>query len=133
MSKHGKIVKVPVDQADPRPVEIPTELRRPETTDERIRRIIKEQISPHAVESGMESLEESEDFEIEDDFEGELPLSDSEFAEMKSEFPEILDQTGSPVESDMVDQPDAEKDQAEPTRKEKEDEITTDENIDKHT
>ena len=103
MNKHGKKIKVPVDTADPRPVEVPTELKRPESTDERIRRIIAEQISPRAVEQGMESLEDSEDFDIdEDDFAGELPITDAEFHEMRAEYPEHF-QTGSPVESGTGD------------------------------
>lgn len=91
MSKHGKEIEVPGDETDPRPVEVPTKLKRPETTDERIRRIIKEQISPHAVQQGLESFEESEDFDIEDDFESQMPLTKAEFQEMQREFPDQME------------------------------------------
>lgn len=90
MSKSGKLIEVAGDPSDPRPVEVPTALKRPESTDEKIRRIIKEQISPHAVERGFESLEESEDFDVDDDFDSELPITKAEFQEMQAEFPEQI-------------------------------------------
>lgn len=103
----GKLDKKTLDKFDPKPTEVYSELKRPETQDERIRRIIREQIRPQ--DHGYETEEEAEDFDIEDDFEGELPISDDEFIEMRSEYPivnEILNPTGSPDESDEVAQGD---------------------------
>jgi hypothetical protein len=99
ISKTGKKVKVPCDPTDPVPVEVPTELKRPETTDEKIRRIIAEHISPRAAEYGLETLEESEDFEIDDDFDSDLPITESEFQEMRAEFPEQMDKLFPPDSS----------------------------------
>lgn len=91
------------DPSDPRPVEVDTGLKRPETTEERIKRIIRQEISPRAESMGEESLEESEDLEIEDEFGSELPITDSEFQEMRQEFPEQMDKlfpSSSPVEAE---------------------------------
>lgn len=52
---------------DPQPVSIPIEMRRPETSDERIRRIIAHSASMEARRQGFESFEDADDFDIEDD------------------------------------------------------------------
>jgi len=52
---------------DPTPVSIPVQLRRQESMDERIRRIIQHSASMHAQSLGLESFEEADDFDIEDD------------------------------------------------------------------
>lgn len=61
LDEHG--LEVP----DPTPMEIPVAMRRPETSDERIRRIIAHSLSVRAAEAGLESFEEADDFDIEDD------------------------------------------------------------------
>lgn len=100
-NKLGKTVEVHGDPNDPKPVEVPTELKRPESTDERMRRLIREHISPKAQDMGFESLEESEDFDVEDPWHDDLPITNAEFLEMRSEFPEQMeklfpDHKGSP-------------------------------------
>ena len=52
---------------DPNPVEIPAGLRKPESLEERIRRIIRSSVSDEAAQQGLETFEEANDFEIDDD------------------------------------------------------------------
>lgn len=52
---------------DPTPVSIPVHLRKPESMDDRIRRIISHSISKQAEAQGLESFEEADDFDIPDD------------------------------------------------------------------
>lgn len=87
------------DAADPRPVDIPAELKRPETMDEKIKRIIATEIQAKALDYGLESLEESEDFDVDDD--DGLPESPYELKEMKSEYPVDV---GPQVSPEPVDQ-----------------------------
>lgn len=56
-----------LEKLDPTPMEIPLNMRRPETSDERIRRIITHSLSVRAQEMGHESFEEADDFDIPDD------------------------------------------------------------------
>ena len=74
------------DKADPVPVEIPVDMKQPETMDDKIKRIIQEQISPQAANMGEETLEESQDYEVGDDFEGDAPQTMYEETEMVSEY-----------------------------------------------
>ena len=74
------------DRADPVPVEVPADMKQPETMDDRIKRIIREQISPMAQEMGEESLEESNDYDVEDDFESGVPKTMYEETEMVPEY-----------------------------------------------
>lgn len=89
---------------DPTPVEVPIELKRPETTDERLRRIVRELISTKAVDNGLESFEESNDFEVDDSFDGDGLMSPYEVQEMVPEFPDNLKTPdGSPVFQEKTD------------------------------
>lgn len=75
------------EKADPTPVEVPAELKKPESMDDRIRRIIREQISPMAARLGEETFEESEDFDVDDGFDVDDPITPYEAKLMVSEFP----------------------------------------------
>lgn len=55
------------EMPDPKPMEVPAGLKRPETMQERIRRLVKTELSQVAARQGMETLDEANDFEVEDD------------------------------------------------------------------
>lgn len=52
---------------DPRPLELAPGSIRPESLQSMMQRLIREQLSRHAVEQGEESFEEANDFDIEDE------------------------------------------------------------------
>lgn len=52
---------------DPRPVEVPAGFRKPESLTERIRRLIRTDVSGLAEKQGAESFEEANDFDVADD------------------------------------------------------------------
>lgn len=52
---------------DPKPLEVPAHLRGAESTDDRIQRLISQAMSRHAQEQGFESIDEANDFDIDDD------------------------------------------------------------------
>lgn len=83
---------------DPTPVEIPVELRKPETMDEKMRRIVREQISFRAAENGQETYEEANDFDVDDGFEDDALFSPYELKDMLPEYNEnMVTPDGSPV------------------------------------
>ncbi len=72
---------------DTTPIEIPAELRRPETVDEKIKRLVLTNIQNQALKAGLESFEESDDFDVEDSFDGDGIMSPYDVHEMEPEFP----------------------------------------------
>lgn len=52
---------------DPTPVAIPVGIRKSESMDERIRRIVQHSASVAAASQGLETFDEADDFDIEDD------------------------------------------------------------------
>lgn len=52
---------------DPRPVAVPVGFKTSETMDQRIKRIIEHSLSVRARDTGLESFEEADDFDIDDD------------------------------------------------------------------
>lgn len=100
MKKNKKKTDYPAwaDPVDSKPMVIDSGLEQPEDLDTRIRRIIKTQISPMAALQGEESLEESEDFNVDDEFDVDNPITPYEESLMVPEIP-----AGSPVlpESDL--------------------------------
>jgi hypothetical protein len=72
---------------DTTPIEVPAELKRPESMEQKMKRIVKEQISVGAAAKGYESFEEASDFDVEDSFEGDNLLSPYDVNEMVEEFP----------------------------------------------
>lgn len=67
---------------DPTPVEVPLRFRNQESSDDRIRRIIRETMSRMAVDSGRESFEEANDFDVDEDPD---PVSQYELSDMQEE------------------------------------------------
>ena len=55
------------EKVDPVPFEVPIQLKKPESMDERIRRITQHSISRAAEDMGYESFEDADDFDIPDD------------------------------------------------------------------
>lgn len=59
------------EHPDPTPVEMPTRLRLPQRQVDRVRELVRRELSQRAQEEGFESFDEADDFEIE----GEDPIS----------------------------------------------------------
>lgn len=100
--KRKEALKTKKDWTDPydsTPVEVPANLKRAETQDERVRRIIREQIRPESY--GYETEEDNEDLDIEDDsgFLGELPLTPAEMEYLKSSHGDLIDEILEPLGS----------------------------------
>lgn len=88
---------------NPKPVAVPTDLNRPLTLQEQIKRVIRTTMSQEAEEEGFETLEESMDFDVGGDNE---VVSGYEFTEMHEE--EMLDNLNSaPTESTTENDPQA--------------------------
>lgn len=66
-------------------IELPVHLLKRESDEERLSRIVRREISLRAHETGAESIEESDDFEVDED--PEDFISDCEFPEMLDEYP----------------------------------------------
>lgn len=71
---------------DPTPLEIPAGMRRPETVNEMMARMIRTEVSRAAESAGAESFEDSFDFDVDDP--EELPLTGHEFVAMHVEMGE---------------------------------------------
>lgn len=75
---------------NPVPTHINTGLERPLTLQEQIQRVLRTELSKQAQQQGLETFDESEDFEITDDFDGDLPNT----RYMVQEFPSERGGTG---------------------------------------
>lgn len=64
---------------DNTPVELPLGFEHPESLEERIRRLVRTSVSDHAAESGAETFEEADDFDIADDDSDPLTPFEMEF------------------------------------------------------
>lgn len=61
---------------DPTPVSLPSGFRRPETLQEQVARLVRSRLSQLAGEQGDDTFEESEDFEVDDDFDPNTPYEE---------------------------------------------------------
>lgn len=61
---------------DPTPLAMPSGFRRPETLQEQVARLVRSRLSQIADEQGAETFEESEDFEVDDDFDPNTPYEE---------------------------------------------------------
>lgn len=75
---------------DPRPMEMPLGMRKPESMEDMIRRYVRVEASRIAQQEGMESFEEADDFEVEDDDLSDAPTQYM-VPEVGPEGPETLD------------------------------------------
>lgn len=55
------------EMPDAKPMEIPVGFKRPETLAEQVQRLVRTQLSQEAAQSGLETFEEANDFDIADD------------------------------------------------------------------
>lgn len=74
------------EKVDPRPLELPAGMMLPETAEQKIERMIRTRLSAVAAESGEDSFEEANDFDVGDEDPTALPTSH----EMASEFMEVM-------------------------------------------
>lgn len=58
---------------DPTPLTLPSGFRRPETLQEQVRRLVRSTVSQIAADQGVETFEDSEDFDVDDDFDPNTP------------------------------------------------------------
>lgn len=68
---------------DPTPIEIPAAMRRQESVNDMMRRMISQELSKHAASMGAETEEEANDFDVDDDV--ELPYTRAELLSMQLE------------------------------------------------
>lgn len=61
---------------DPQPMQVRTGFKRPETLAEQVQRLVRGAISRQAEEAGMETFEDSEDFDVESDSEPNTPYEE---------------------------------------------------------
>jgi len=59
---------------DPTPLRIPGGFKRPETLQEQVARLVRGSISREAEAAGYETFEESEDFDVDDEFDPRTPF-----------------------------------------------------------
>lgn len=103
LNKLGKEIKIPCDPHDPTPIEVDPKLKRVETQDERIRRIIREQIRPQ--EHGYETEEDNEDLDVEDDENllGDMPLTVEEMEYITSQHGDIIEEILKPIREENIE------------------------------
>ena len=58
---------------NPKPMLLSTDVKRPPTLQEQIQRVLRSNVSKEAHEQGFETLDESQDFDIEDSFDSKDP------------------------------------------------------------
>lgn len=90
---------------DPTPIDVPLKFKRPESLDEKIRRILSTSVQKEFAKHGIETEEEANDFDIDDDPEVYFPTG-SELAaltpqEMAQELgiQEFIEQPSTPTPS----------------------------------
>lgn len=80
------MIKDGIEYPNPIPKEVNVGFKRPPTLQEQIKRLIRKDLSLQALEQGMESEEEANDFEVDDGFETSEPVS--KYVLMDEEFPQ---------------------------------------------
>lgn len=88
---------------DPTPIEVPLGMRRPETIQQMMARLVSSEISRSAEKAGFESHKDAFDFDVDDD--DELPFTGHELLAMK---PEYTDEQGGDADDDSGDGEDGE-------------------------
>lgn len=72
--------------SDRTPVAMPLGWKRPESIEEKMRRIIRESLSQRAMEEGFETFDESDDFDMGDEDGLPMPYSPHEMTTMQEDF-----------------------------------------------
>lgn len=73
MAKKKRISPTAVEKLDDTPVAVPLKFKAVETSTERMRRIIREEMSRAAEDQGHETFEEADDFDVGDDYDPRSP------------------------------------------------------------
>jgi len=73
----GTLTKDGGEIPDPRPMEVPMSAKIPEPLEVKMARMIKNELSQAAHNNGFETLEESLDFEVGDDYDPKTPYEDA--------------------------------------------------------
>lgn len=98
--KHGN--QIP----DQKEVEIPLRVQRLLQSDDSVRRIVEQVLSQRAAASGFESLEESDDFDVDDDGDFQSPYEVNEMQQDRSFEREVVvpkeDSPAKPVVNDSA-------------------------------
>lgn len=87
---------------DPKPLEMPFGLNKPESIEDMIRRFVRQEASRAAQNSGMESFEEADDFEVDEEEIDEAPTRYM-IPEVGPEGPESLDGVVQAIEKSAPD------------------------------
>lgn len=74
-----------IPQGDP--VELPIGLKRPPTMNERVKELVFRELSRQAQQEGLESLEEANNFDIDEPDGSQLPMSQYEMKDVREEVP----------------------------------------------
>lgn len=95
LRKVGRAVLAVLDKRghellDKKPVAMPVGFKRPETLAEQVQRLVRRQVSEYAAAQGRETFEESEDFDVDDEFDPRTPY--------EAEFDPILGREVTPAE-----------------------------------
>ncbi|UDN67863.1 hypothetical protein [robinz microvirus RP_153] len=85
------------------PVEWPLGVRRPETLQEQMRRLIRTEMSTRAAAEGYETFEEANDFDVDDDQDLVPPTKHELLAEAAELDPVLTGSPGEPVPPPPVD------------------------------
>lgn len=103
--------KLPFDKVDSVPFEVPEELKRPETLEQKLQRMMASMVSERYGRDSAEyeTFEDSMDFDVDDEL--AMPLSDYEFSEMQEDFVEPVAESNEseakPAESSATPSPEA--------------------------
>lgn len=89
---------------DPTPVEIPLRLKYQQTADEKIAAAVTAELSFRSDQHGMESLEQANDFEVEDPEEWD-PTSQYEITEMHEDYLDDPREINTKEKTDVVETP----------------------------
>lgn len=101
---HAILTEDGKERNNPKPLVIHSDLTRPLSLQDQIKRLLKTELSMQAHELGMETLEEANDFDVEDDFDTEPP---SDYEQMVDEEPYLPSQPA-PDEAHQTQSPEAE-------------------------
>lgn len=61
---------------DPKPVELPAGMKRPESLAEQVQRLVRRQVSEYAAMHGHETFDEADDFDVGEDFDPHTPYEE---------------------------------------------------------
>ena len=90
---------------DPNPLQPTVPIKKQESIQDLIQKYVRGTLSNKAADDGIETFEESQDFDVENDFDREINMSGYEVVDME---PEYIDQDGVPPTAENLAEPSAE-------------------------